>query len=382
MSRLLAAVAPATLVGFEGGSMLGIVYDGETTEVTPDLEVRDPGPHEVRVQTVAAGICHSDLSVINGTIPYPVPVVLGHEGAGVVAQVGSAVERLQVGDHVVLMATDSCGACPYCASGRPTWCRAAMGKRGQPFTLRGTPLWNFAALSVFAEETVVGERQAVRIDPAIPLTAAALVGCGVITGVGSVLNRADVSPETTAAVFGVGGIGLNVIQALRVARARRIIAIDTLATKEPLARQFGATDFIRAGSVDVTEAVRELLPGTSFMAPGGVDWSFECVGDARVLADAMAVLDCGGTCLSIGIPPPGAELTLPIGLLNGDRSLVGVRYGLARPHHDVPMILDLYQRGLLDLDGLVSATYRPSDFHTAVGDMEAGRLARGVLLMA
>ena len=360
--------------------MRGIVFTGEATEVTDDLSVRDPGPTEVRVRMVAAGVCHSDISVINGTIPFPTPVVLGHEGAGVVEQVGEAVKKVKVGDHVVLTTLASCGQCQYCSTGHPTWCRSSIGMPSQPFTYKGEPAWNFASASVFADSTIAAEVQAVPIDKDVPLTSACLIGCGVITGAGAVLNRARVSAGQTAAVFGIGGIGLNVIQALRISAAARIIAVDTVAGKKDLALEFGATDFIDAGETDAVAEIRRILPGNGVMASGGVDWSFECVGHPAVLANAIDVLDWGGNCVIIGVPPPDAKLTTRIGALTHvDRGLLGCRYGSAQPHRDIPRFIALYKQGLLKLDELVSATYPLEQFETVVSDMHAGKLARGVL---
>jgi S-(hydroxymethyl)glutathione dehydrogenase/alcohol dehydrogenase len=361
------------------------VFTGEKAEVTAGLEVRDPGPTEVTVRMVAAGVCHSDVSVIDGTIPFPTPVVLGHEGAGVVERVGAEVKTVKPGDHVVITTLANCGLCSYCNTGHPTWCRRSMANMTQPFTFDGRPAWNFAAASVFSEYTVVAETQAIPIDREVPLTSACLIGCGVITGVGAVLNRAKPSPGQTAAVFGVGGIGLNVIQALNLSQASRIIAIDTVPAKERLARDFGATDFIDARDVDTVAAVRELVPFASGqpngpMSAGGVDWSFDCVGHPAVLRNAIDVLDWGGNCVIIGVPPPDAELHALIGrLTHVDRGLMGCRYGSTRPHHDIPLFIELYRQGRLKLDELVSQTYPLEGFDTVVADMHEGKLARGVL---
>src|ERR1700691_4501573 len=239
--------------------MRGIVYTGDDVEVTDQLSVGEPGPTEVRVAIGAAGVCHSDLSVINGTIPWKAPSVLGHEGAGVVEAVGSEVTSVKPGDHVVIATLASCGACRACSTGHPTWCKSSLGNISTPFTFKGEPASNFAAASVFSEMTVVSEVQAVRIPKEVPLTSACLIGCGVLTGVGAVLNRAKVQVGDTAAVFGVGGVGLNVIQGLRIAGATRIVAVDTMASKEDLGRQFGATHFVNAGAGDAAAAVRELV---------------------------------------------------------------------------------------------------------------------------
>ena len=366
--------------------MKGLVFDGTTPSIRDDLDVRAPGPTEVAVRIVAAGLCHSDLSVIDGTIPWPSPCVLGHEGAGVVEAVGEAVTNVKPDDHVVLHTMAFCGMCKWCNTGRPAWCRASLGNPSQPFTLAGEPAWNFAAASFFTERTVVKAVQCVAIADDVPLESACLIGCGVLTGVGSVFNRTDLGLGDTAAVFGVGGVGLNVIQACRVKGASRIIAVDTMPEKEGWAREFGATDFVRAGEgVDVVQAVRELLPFsaeqvTGTMGAGGVDYAFDCVGHPAVLNDALEMLDWGGTAVVIGVPAPTA--TVPARVTNFthvERTLTGSRAGSHRPHADIPLIVDLYRRGELKLDELVTATYALDDWESAVRDLHDGKLARGVL---
>ena len=356
--------------------MRGIVYTGDgKIDISSEVEVRRAGPTEVAVRMVAAGVCHSDLSVLNGTIPWPAPSILGHEGAGVVEEVGSEVSHLEPGDHVVVATLANCGRCTWCNTGHPTWCRETLGNLTQPFTYRGEPATNFAATSSFAELTVVKAIQAVPIDPNVPLTSACLIACGVLTGAGAVLNRAKVEPGQTAAVFGVGGVGLNAIQALKLSNASRIIAIDTLASKEPMALEFGATDFVNAAETDAVEAIPSLVP-----SGGGVDWSFECVGHPAVLRNAIDVLDWGGTCVAVGVPAPGVEVHVPIThLVHVDRGLIGCRYGSSRPHHDIPLLVQLYLQGKLKLDELVTKTYPLEQFDAVAHDMEAGRLARGVL---
>lgn len=366
--------------------MRGIVYTGEGVEVTDELGVREPGPGEVRVRIAAAGVCHSDLSVIDGTIPVPAPTVMGHEGAGIVESVGSEVTSVQPGDHVVIATLASCGACRACSTGHPSWCRSSLGALSTPFIFKGEPASNFAATSVFVEATVVSEVQAVRIPKEVPLTSACLIGCGVLTGVGAVLNRAKVRPGETAAVFGVGGVGLNVIQGLRISGATRIVAVDTVAAKGPLARQFGATHFVDASSGDAAGAVRALTPANRDSAAGalfplgGVTWAFDCVGHPAVLRAALDCLDWGGTAVAIGIPPRGTEVPVDVNALAYvDRGLLGCRYGSARPHHDIPLMVDLYLSGQLMLDELVSLTRPLHRFGEVVEAMHAGQVARGVL---
>jgi S-(hydroxymethyl)glutathione dehydrogenase/alcohol dehydrogenase len=308
---------------------------------------------------------------------------MGHEGAGIVEEVGSAVSSVALGDHVVISTLASCGRCSACARGLPTRCRSSIGNMTRPFTYAGEPCFNFAAASCFAERTVVDAIQAVRIDPAVPLTSACLIGCGVITGMGAVLNRAKVAAGETAAVFGVGGVGLNSIQALRLSGASRIIAVDTLASKESLARQFGATDWINATEVDsVSDAIRDLLPGGKGMYnPGGVDWAFECTGVPKVLHDAIDALEWGGNAVAVGVPPASAMLEQAIfsSFIYIDKGIMGCRYGTARPHHDFPKIAEWYLQGKVMLDELVSQVYPHADFHTVLEHMHEGKLARGVL---
>lgn len=365
--------------------MRGIVYTGKDAEVTDRLEVGRPGPTEVKVKIEAAGVCHSDLSVIDGTIPWKAPSVLGHEGAGVVEEVGDAVSTVKVGDHVVIATLASCGACRACSTGHPTWCIRTLGNVSTPFTYDGQPASNFAAASVFAERTIVQAVQAVPIDRDVPFTSACLIGCGVLTGVGAVLNRARVEPGDTAAVFGVGGVGLNVIQGLRLSAASRIVAVDTVASKEALARQFGATHFVDASSSDAVAAIKEIVPhdprsAAGALGPGGVRWGFDCVGHPAVLRNALDALDWGGTAVAIGIPPRGTEVAVDVNqLAYVDRGLIGCRYGSARPHRDIPLMVELYRQGKLMLDELVTETAPLEGFRDIVDAMHDGKLARGVL---
>ena len=363
--------------------MRALVYEGSgKIRFVDDIEVREPGPSEVLVRIVASGICHSDISVINGTIDWPAPAVLGHEGAGIIEKLGPGVTELAVGDHVALHTLANCGRCGPCASGRPTHCRQSLGNRAQPFSRNGEPVSSFAATSTFVEKTVVKANQAVRIDPTVPLDIACVVGCGVLTGVGSVVNRARVKPGETAAVFGIGGIGLNVLQGLRLSGASRIIAIDLLPTREEKAREFGATDFIDASKGDVPQRIKDIVSGGSPDHGSGVDWAFECVGSTRVLNDAMASLGWGGNCVIVGTTAAGtmAEVSLtPLSFV--DRGVMGARYGASRPHQDIPSYIAQYRQGKLLLDELVTQRYDLADFERAFHDLEEGKLARGVFVL-
>ncbi|MEV4329743.1 Zn-dependent alcohol dehydrogenase [Streptomyces sp. NPDC049597] len=347
--------------------MRGVVFDGMRTQVVDDLEIREPGPGEVLVAIAAAGLCHSDLSVIDGTIPFPSPVVLGHEGAGVVEAVGPGVRHVAPGDHVCLSTLANCGTCADCDRGRPTMCRRAIGRPGRPFSRGGTPVFQFAADSAFAERTVVKAVQAVKIPADIPLTSAALIGCAVLTGVGAVLNRAGTGRGETVVVIGAGGIGLNVVQGARIAGASAIVAVDANPAKEAMARRFGATDFLTS-----TGAVRDVLPA-------GADHVFECVGSPALVRQAIDLLDRRGQAVLLGMTSPTAEAAFLPASLFLDKSVLGCRYGSSRPQHDIALYAELYRRGELLLDELVTETYPIEDFAKAADDARHGRVARGVL---
>ncbi len=352
--------------------MKGIVFEDGAIATVDDLSLRPLRAGEVKVRIAAAGVCHSDVSVINGTIPFPTPVVLGHEGAGTVTEIGPGVTGLAEGDHVVISTLGNCGACEACDSGRPTHCRTTFGKLSAPFLQGERKAFQFANIGAFAEETIVKGRQCVPISKEVPWEVASLLGCGVITGVGAVFNRAKVSHGQSVAVIGVGGIGLNVIQGAALADALPIIAIDNNPRKEALARQFGATHFIDASSVDTAEAVKEI-------APNGVDFAFECVGHPALIRQAVDLLDWGGTCVILGVPKLGTEASFMVHTLYNDKTIMGCRYGAGRPHKDIPLFVDLYLAGRLKLDELVTRRYPLEDLQKVIDDMHQGELARGVL---
>jgi len=355
----------------------GLVFgrDGATA-LRDDVEFRAPEPErdEVVVSIKAAGLCHSDLSVIDRTIPFPPPVVLGHEGAGVVEAVGEGVTLVDVGDTVVLSTLGNCGHCRFCADGHPTICRSTFGAASmrRPFTVGGEKAFQFANTSVFVDATRVKETQAIKVDPAIPMAQASLIGCGVITGVGAVLNRARVRAGDSVAVFGIGGIGLNVIQGAVLAGATTIIAVDANPAKATLAREFGATDFVDASAGDAVAETKDKTGGD------GVDHAFECVGHPGVLRNCIDVLAPGGQAIILGVPKMGTEAQIPVSEMYQDKSILACRYGTSSPQRDVPRLASLYMAGKLKLDELVTATYPLTEFDAAVQDMRAGKLARGV----
>lgn len=354
--------------------MKAIVFDGTETKIVDGITVRDPGAGEVKVRIVASGLCQSDLSVTNGKIPFPTPVVLGHEGAGIVEAVGAGVTRPAVGDHVVLSTLATCGQCAACTSGKPTMCRESFGKTATPFQHGDTAIHNFATLSTFAEQIVVQADQAIVIPQEIPLQTACLIGCAVLTGTGAVLNRARVQPGDTVVVIGAGGIGLNVLQGARVAGASTIIAIDTNPAKETKAREFGATHFVDASEGTAVETVKEL---TGF----GADHVFDCVGGEKITSQAMEMLDWNGQLIMLGVAGPETKVSVLATDMYMDRTILGCRYGTSKPGADVPKYIALYQAGKLLLDELVTKAYAFEDFEALMEDAKAGRLDRGVLLM-
>lgn len=355
--------------------MRAIVWTGEV-EMRDDVELRAPLAHEVKVRIHRAGVCHSDVSLMEGMIPWPTPSVMGHEGAGIVEEVGAAVRKVKVGDHVVLTTVGNCGKCPACAVGKPTHCRDTFGQLHQPFTLgaSGELAYQFASLGLFGEYTVVDEAQAVVIGDDVPFEVACLIGCAVVTGTGAVFNRAKVERGQSVVVIGAGGIGQSVIQAARIAGASRIVVVDSNPGKEAISRTFGANDFVNGAEVsDVVSAVKDLG------LPNGADHVFECVGHPALIANAIDLLDWGGTCTLLGVPKFGTEASFVVQTLYNDKSILGCRYGSTRPHHDIPMLVDYYRDGRLMLDEMVSRVYPMSDFALAVADMKAGVLNRGVL---
>ena len=252
-----------------------------------------------------------------------------------------------------------------------------MGRLGKPFSVAGEDAYQFANTGVFAEATVVRESQAIVIDPRVPFDAACLIGCAVVTGAGAVLDRAHVQPGQTVVVIGAGGIGLSVVQAARLAGASRIVVVDANPAKDLAAVEFGATDFVDASAVeDTVKAVRELG------LKRGVDHAFECVGQPALIRNAIDLLDWGGTCTLVGVPKLGTEASFVVNSLYNNKSILGCRYGAARPHHDIPLIVQLYLDGRFLLDEMVTKTYPLGHIGEAISDLHDGKLNRGVLRIA
>jgi len=359
--------------------MQGLILEGSTEDsVRLSDEIEFTGglkPRQVRVEIRAAGVCGSDLSCVHGKYYMPTPLVPGHEAAGVVLETGSAVTYCQVGDHVILSTFDNCGHCADCEGGNPGNCAASMGGLRQPYSEAGRPIYNFANIGAFVQQTVVSENQCIPIPPEMPLTAAALIGCGVVTGTGAVFNRAQVRLGDTVAVIGAGGVGLNVIQAARLVGASTIVAIDRAPAKEALAFEFGATDFVLADGddFDPVRAVKSLCAG-------GVHHAFEVAGSTKLLADAIAMTRPGGNVCAVGVPDLTATVTYPFQALHQNKNLMGIRAGGARPRKDFPMLADLYLRGRLKLDEMISDTAGLDGLQSAFDALKAGAGARTVLL--
>lgn len=346
-----------------------------------EVDLAEPGAGEVLVEIAAAGLCHSDLSVVNGAVAVPTPVVLGHEAAGVVAALGPGVDDLDVGDHVVMVFVASCGRCAYCAEGKPALCDP-----GRRANLKGTLLagdtrlrkdgavvHHMLGVSCFARHAVVSRASLVRIDGAIPLAEAALFGCAVVTGVGAVVNTAGVPAGATVAVVGLGGVGLNSVLAARLVGAREIVAIDLNDDKLALARQLGATATFNAGDA---ETARNVIKTTA----GGVDYAFDAAGVVPALELAYAITRTGGTTVSSGLPGRDARMALPAALLVlGERTLKGSFMGSAVPARDIPRYLDLFRSGRLPVDRLTSDRIRLDDLNEAFDRLADGAAVRQIL---
>jgi len=348
-----------------------------------DVSLEEPRGSDVLVRIMASGLCHSDVSVQNGGLPMPMPMILGHEGAGVVEQVGSAVTSVAVGDHVVLSGIISCGRCGPCQDARPNLCEwglpTIMSGNQPDGAVRahdgsGAGIRQFACLGTLAERVIVPELAVIAIPKDVPFEAAALVGCGVLTGVGAVFNRAKVHPGATVAVIGCGGVGLNVIQAARLVGATKVIAIDLAAEKRDLAETFGATDAIDATTEDVVARIQELSGGR------GVDYAFECVGNLKLVRQAWDAVAADGTVVTIGVAPAGGIAELPGDeLWSTEKTLKCSLYGSGRPRVDMPLYIELYRQGKLKLDELVTRRYALAAINEAIDDLNAARNARGVV---
>jgi S-(hydroxymethyl)glutathione dehydrogenase/alcohol dehydrogenase len=347
-----------------------------------EVEIDEPKAGEVLVKVAASGVCGSDIKALDGNSPVvrELPYILGHESAGVVAAVGPAVTSVRPGDHVIIAMNGPCGRCHNCARGRVHLCAgparlsAIMGLMGDGTTrlkVGGTPARPMIGIGSFAEYAVVGEAACVKVREDAPLDLLALTACGVVTGVGAVLNTARVEPGASVLVVGCGGVGLNVIQGAVLAGATTIIAADVMESKLGLAAEFGATHTILAG--DLPGQVGEIVRG-------GTDYAFDVTGNADVLAKAFGATQPGGTTVMVGSPPQAQTLAIAPQTLFGSRRLMGTQGGDARPSHDLPLLADLHRRGRLNLEGLVSERLPLEKINEAVDHVRAGAVARSVIV--
>ena len=347
-----------------------------------ELDLAPPGYGEVLVKIAAAGLCHSDLSVINGDRPRPLPMVLGHEAAGVVEQLGDGVTDLVPGDHVILVFVPSCGHCSPCAEGRPALCEPGFAANSAGTLLggarrlsrNGVPSNHLLGCAAFAEYATVSRRSLVKIDKALPMAEAALFGCAVMTGVGAVVNTAQVRAGASTAVIGLGGVGLASVLGAKAAGARQIVAVDLSDEKLELAKSLGATHTFNASAPDTVEKIREATSG-------GVEYAFELAGSARALESAYKITRRGGTTVTAGLPPPTATMPLsPLNLVAEERTLKGSYIRTCVPSRDIPRYVALYQQGKLAVDRLMTGTLKLDQINEGFDLLHEGKAVRQVIL--
>lgn len=353
--------------------------------VRDDVEVEAPRAGEVGVRMVASGVCHSDRSMQDATLPVTLPVVLGHEGAGIIEAVGEGVRNLAVGDPVVVSWVPQCGRCYFCERGQRQLCQTADAVLltaglldGTPrMSMDGAPLHQMLGTGTFAERTVVAATAAVKVPRDLELTTACLLGCAVLTGVGAALNTATIRPGDTVAVIGCGGVGLNIVQGARIAGAAEIVAIDTNPAKLALATSLGATTTVDASLVDAASVVRDLT------AQRGADVAFEAIGAEPTIHQAVDLSRRGGEVVLVGIPSLDVVLSLPVmlGLVMAERTIRGCWYGSADISRDIPSMVELYRRGELLLDELVSRRTTLDDVNEALDGLATSDAARTIVVL-
>ena len=336
-----------------------VVFDGSALVVVDDLEVPEPGPGEVTVRVLASGICHSDLNVVDGVAPVPPPVVLGHEGAGVVDRLGEGVDGWRPGDEVLVGGLTACGTCRPCRTGHPTACPDAFGRGATPFRWRGAPVRSYANVSSFASTVTVRATQLFS-TAGLPPTSACVIGCAVTTGYGVARNAAGIGAGDRVAVLGMGGVGVNVVQTAKLLGATEVVAVDVAPAKEAAARHFGADRFLTA-------------------AEGEFDVVVECSGAPAAIDAAIGLTAPGGTTALVGIPPGGHRTSFDVGRLLRGRRIVGSLGGDIVPERDVPDIVEHVRAGRLDVEGVASRVWPLAQVHDAVAAMRAGEVVRSVL---
>ena len=365
-------------------AIAAVLYEPRTPLRIEQVEVLPPRAGEVTVRMKTAGVCHSDYHVMCGDLAMPMPIILGHEGAGIIEAVGEGVETVESGDHVILMWRGSCGRCEYCANGRPALCDMGTAMRFNGTMPDGTVRFrnaagqdvrHYAGVSAFSSVSTMPEASVVKIDKGFSFEKAALIGCGVITGVGAVTNAAQVRFGSTVAVIGCGGIGLNIVQGAKSVGARQIIAVDAVESKLEHARRFGATHTINAQAGDVVQAIKDLTGGK------GAEFTFEAVGRGDTIAQAFDATKKGGKCVVVGISR--ADVRAPINvnqLVYAEKSLIGSLYGTARPRTDLPMLIEMHNAGKLLLDELITRRYRLDQINEAYAALIKGEVARSLIV--
>lgn len=365
-------------------ALAAVLYESGQPLVLEEVTVAAPQAGEVRVQMKAAGICHSDLHVMTGDLPMPCPIILGHEGAGIVESIGPGVTTVAVGDSVIPIWRASCGRCEFCMNGKPALCDMGTAMRFTGLMPdgetrfrngRGEAIRHYAGVSTFSSLSTMPEAAVVKIPAAFPLWKAALIGCGVITGIGAVVNASGAKVGDAVAVFGCGGIGLNAIQGARMMAARQIIAVDTCAAKAEKALELGATDFVDASAGDPVAAVRTLAGGH------GVEIAIEAIGSTRAMEQAFDSIKKGGTCVVAGITGGSSRAQINANqLVYAEKTLKGTLYGSMKPRVDLLRLIDLHERGAFKLQELLTRTYRLEEINEAYHDLQAGKLARGLIV--
>ncbi|SDL89545.1 S-(hydroxymethyl)glutathione dehydrogenase / alcohol dehydrogenase [Nonomuraea maritima] len=347
-------------------------------DIRDDVTLAPVGPADIRVRIRATGVCHSDLSAMSGVLPMPVPLIPGHEGAGEVVEVGEHVTALAPGDHVVISWTPACGACDSCTRGQPYLCKRylmeSFTKGNFRFGGDGATAFGMAGCGTWAEEIVVPAHAGIKIDDDVPWEVAALIGCGITTGVGAVFNTAKVRPGSTVAVIGCGGVGLSVIQGARISGARTILAVDPLESKHELARKVGATHAVTPDQVP--GAIAELTGGAGF------DYGFEVVGKAATIQSAWQITRSGGDVIVVGAGAMDDMVSFSaFSLLFEGKNLLSSLYGESDVRHDFPYFAKLYKAGLLDLESMISARIRLGDLNDAVAALRGGEALRQIVLI-
>ena len=357
-----------------------VLYEKGQPLVVEELRLRGPRLKQVLVKLAASGVCHSDLHYIVGDREHPLPVVLGHEGAGTVEDLGHGVNYAKRGDHVVLSFVPSCGRCSYCVSGRYNLCEVRYRLQGslvdgtKRLSKGSQEIYHFNGLSTFAEYAVVDQDSLVLIREDAPLDKVALIGCAVTTGVGAAIHTAKVQPGSKVVVIGTGGVGLNVVQGAALAGAQTIIAVDIRGPKLEHALQFGATHLVNAATEDVQARVEDITNGEM------ADYAFEVIGSTEAINQALHTTRRGGVTVAVGVTPTGAQLTIDPDFLHAERVLMGCSYGSSYPRADMPRLVDLYMAGKLKLDELITRTFSLEEINTAFDVLERGEVARSIIL--